>query len=58
LTVALSRLLLLLLVAGTGELPSALRKCLEKQAKTLMVAHGLAVPRPLGCPCASPRTPR
>ncbi|ELR21307.1 PX domain containing protein [Acanthamoeba castellanii str. Neff] len=30
------------LSTGTGELPSALRKCLEKQAKTLMVAHGLA----------------
>jgi hypothetical protein len=32
---------------GTGELPSVLRKCLEKQAKALMVAHGLAVWTPM-----------
>jgi len=30
------------LSTGTGELSSVLRTCLEKQARTLMVAHGIA----------------
>jgi preprotein translocase subunit SecG len=67
----MTRLILTLIViaravtTGTGELPSVLRKCLEKQAKALMVAHGLAVLAPdiqdmflivslLTCPFSSP----